>query len=81
MRKKIDNLHHLYAIVDKLKLIAVLNHFYLLKISILIKYLLDGFCFGGRVTNGEILTSSGDGSRVKPLPCASSRAPPLMPVK
>lgn len=29
----------------------------------MLKYLLDGFCLGGRVTSGDILTSSGDGSR------------------
>ena len=70
-QKKIDNLHCLVALADKLKLIAVLNHFHITKIINSRKYLLDGFCFGGRVTNGEILTSSGEGSRVKPLPCAS----------
>lgn len=30
------------------------------------RYLLGGFGFGGRVTSGEILTSSGDGSRLAP---------------
>jgi hypothetical protein len=36
-------------------------------------YSLDCFSLGGRVTSGEILTSSGEVSRINPLPCASSR--------
>jgi hypothetical protein len=49
---------------DKLKLIALISFLPNIRIDLKFSvYSLD-FCLGGRVTRGEILTSSGDGSLI-----------------
>jgi hypothetical protein len=50
--------------IEKFKREIIILSSVKLKISFL--YSLVGFCLGGRVTSGEILTSSGDGSRFMP---------------